>query len=100
MVSAEKKTRLFEARTDLTALISGLNVATPIATRRLFAYDNLDLPQCVSYFVGCILTSHQDHGHKNYYVYRDTEGDREWEMLPWDVDLSWGRNWLDAQVGG
>ena len=76
--SAEKKTRLFEDKTDLDALIAGLNVGNTLATRRQYAYDNLDLPQCVSYFVGCILTSHQDHGHKNYYIYRDTPGTREW----------------------
>jgi spore coat protein CotH len=31
--------------------------------------------------------------HKNYYFYRDTEGTGEWEGFPWDVDLSWGRQW-------
>jgi hypothetical protein len=76
--------------------LPAFNVSTAIATRRQFAYDNLDLPQCVSYFVGCIITSHQDHGHKNYYVYRDTLGTREWSILPWDVDLTWGRNWQDS----
>jgi hypothetical protein len=23
-------------------------------------------------------------------------GTREWSILPWDTDLTWGRNWLDA----
>ena len=95
--NAEKKTRLFEGKTDLDALITGLNPASALAARRLYAYDNLDLPQCVSYFVGLAITSSQDHGHKNYYVYRDSVGTREWSILPWDVDLTWGRNWLDAQ---
>ena len=93
---SEKKTRLIEPKTDLDALIAGLNVGNPLATRRRFAYDNLDIPQCVSYFVGAIITSHQDHGHKNYYVYRDSDGTREWSVLPWDVDLTWGRNWQDS----
>jgi hypothetical protein len=92
----EKKTRKFENTGDLQALVSGLNPANAIATRRQYAYDNLDLPQCVSYFVGLAIASSQDHGHKNYYVYRDTLGTREWEILPWDTDLSWGRNWTDA----
>jgi hypothetical protein len=90
--SAEKKTRLYEGKTDLDALITGLNPSTALATRRRYAYDNMDIPQCVSYFVGCILVSHQDHGHKNFYVYRDSDGSREWSVLPWDVDLTWGRN--------
>ena len=94
--SAEKKTRKYEGKTDLDAFISALNVSNTLAARRQYAYDNMDLPQCISYFVGCALVSHQDHGHKNYYVYRDTLGTREWMIFPWDVDLTWGRDWLDA----
>jgi CotH kinase protein len=39
------------------------------------------------------LISSDDHGHKNYYLYRDSRHSGEWALLPWDVDLSWGRNW-------
>jgi hypothetical protein len=92
----EKKTRKFESSTDLQALVAGLNPANPINNRRLYAYDNLDLPQCVSYYAGLAIVSSQDHGHKNYYLYRDTIGTREWSILPWDTDLTWGRNWVDA----
>lgn len=102
--SGEKKTRKFEGNSDLQALVSGLNPANAINTRRRYSYDNLDLSQCVSYFVGLAIASSQDHGHKNYYVYRDTrdvadtsnKGTNEWSILPWDTDLSWGRNWTDA----
>lgn len=93
----EKKTRTFEGSGDLQALVNGLNESLPLSQRALYGYDNLDLPQCVSYFVGLALISSQDHGHKNYYLYRDSVGTGEWAILPWDVDLSWGRNWLDAQ---
>ena len=94
--SAEKKTRTFEGKTDLDTLIAGLDVTGTLAARRAYAYDNLDLPQCVSFFVGMALVSDQDHGHKNFYMYRDSLGTREWSILPWDVDLTWGRNWTDA----
>ena len=94
---AEKKTRLYETNNnDLAALVTGLDVNTALATRRQFAYDNLNLPQCVSYFVGLEVASSQDNGHKNFYMYRDSNHSREWSIFPWDVDLSWGRNWLDA----
>ena len=92
----EKKTRKQESKSDMDALVAGLSPAVALNVRRAFAYDNLDLPQCVSYFVGMALTSSQDHGHKNYYLYRDTRGTREWAIFPWDVDLTWGRNWTDA----
>ena len=43
------------------------------------------------------IVSDQDLGHKNYYMYRDTPNTGEWSIFPWDVDLSFGRNWTDAQ---
>lgn len=95
VANGEKKTRLNEDKADYQAFIDGLNLNNSLAARRAYAYDNMDLPQCVSYFVGCIITSHQDHGHKNLYVYRDSTGTKEWSILPWDVDLSWGRTWQD-----
>jgi spore coat protein CotH len=30
---------------------------------------------------------------KNWYIYRDTGRSGEWAMLPWDLDLSYGRIW-------
>ena len=65
----------------------------PLEQRVAYAYDHIDIPQCISYFVAMALISSGDHGHKNYYLYRDTRGSGEWALLPWDVDLSWGRNW-------
>lgn len=92
----EKKTRKFEGSTDLQALVSGLNPGSSLDSRRLYSYDNLDLADCVSYFVGLAIASSQDHGHKNYYVYRDSLGTRAWSIFAWDTDLTWGRNWTDA----
>jgi hypothetical protein len=93
----EKKTRRWEDFSDLQALVNNLDEGRPLSQRALYAWDRLDLPQTVSYFVAMALSSSQDHGHKNYYVYCDNDGSGEWSILPWDVDLTWGRNWLDAQ---
>ena len=95
----EKKTRQQEGTADLSALIAGLDESIPLATRVLYAYDNLDLPQTASFFANLAITSDQDVGHKNYYLYRDTEGTGEWSIFPWDVDLSWGRDWVDSFPG-
>ena len=92
----EKKTRTDEGTDDLTALITNLDEALPLSNRVTYAWDNLDLPQTASYFAAMAIISSQDLGHKNYYLYRDTEGTGEWAITPWDVDLTWGRNWLDA----
>ncbi|HEX7469405.1 MAG TPA: CotH kinase family protein [Verrucomicrobiae bacterium] len=93
----EKKTREWEGTADLTALIVNLNASIALTNRVLYAYDNLDLPQTASYFADMAMASSQDLGHKNYYLYRDSDGTGEWAIFPWDVDLSWGRNWIDSQ---
>jgi hypothetical protein len=92
----EKKTRKWEGTDDLTAFINNLNEGIPSATRVTYAWDSLDLPQVAGYFATMALTSNQDLGHKNYYLFHDNDGAGEWAILPWDVDLSWGRNWVDS----
>jgi hypothetical protein len=90
---AEKKTRQFESAQDLASFASALSEDRPLEARAAYAYRHIDIPQCVSYFVAMDLISSDDHGHKNYYLYRDTRHTGEWALFPWDVDLSWGRNW-------
>jgi hypothetical protein len=92
----EKKTRQWEDTSDLTALINSLDESIPLADRVLYAYDNLDLPQAASYFADMAVASSQDVSAKNYYLYRDSDGTGEWAITPWDVDLTWGRNWIDG----
>lgn len=90
----EKKTRKSENARDLLAFTRAIAEDRPLSQRTAYSYDHVDIPQCVSYFVAMALISSGDHGHKNYYLYRDTRGSGEWALLPWDVDLSWGRNWM------
>ncbi len=92
----EKKTRDWEGTDDLAALVAGLDESIPLANRVLYGYDNLDLPQTASYFADMAIASSQDVAAKNYYLYRDSDGTGEWAICPWDVDLTWGRNWIDA----
>jgi CotH kinase protein/Lamin Tail Domain len=94
--NVEKKSRKFEGSADLQALLTGI-LQTGEA-RRAFMYDNVDLPQMINSMVIRALIGEQDCCHKNYYFYRDTLGDREWEIWPWDVDLSYGRRWIGANT--
>ncbi len=87
----EKKTRREEDHSDLAALIAGLRLAGE--ERRRFLYDNVDFAAMNNYLAAMFVTSNRDCCHKNYYAYRDTEGDQEWWYMPWDQDLSFGRNW-------
>ncbi len=86
----EKKTRTFEKNADLQALIRGLTSGT---NRPAYFWDNVNIPGMVNYLASLTMTANVDCCHKNYYLYRDSMGSGEWQMLPWDMDLSFGRNW-------
>jgi hypothetical protein len=95
---AEKKTRKLESTADLQALITNLDTARTLASRRQYSYDNVDVPTLVNYLADCVVTLNDDIGHKNYYMYRDTNGTREWSVLPWDLDLAFGHTWTSSQA--
>jgi hypothetical protein len=92
---AIKKTRKGEDHGDLQQLIDSLNPALPLSSRHIVAYDHLNIPAIINYLVTRQINSDVDHGHKNYYVYRDSNRTREWRLIIWDVDLSWGHNWTE-----
>ncbi len=92
--TASKKTRQDEDTSDLSALIAGLNSTNNTELeRRQYAYDHVDIPATINQLAAINAANITDTGHKNYYLYRDTEGTGEWRPLPWDVDLSSGRMW-------
>ncbi len=92
----EKKTREFEDNSDLQALVNAMGNGG-LATRRSYSYDNVDVPALVNYLATNVLVLNNDFGHKNYYIYRDTNGTREWSLLPWDQDLTIGHTWTGVQ---
>lgn len=94
--SVEKKSRHWENRSDLAALVAGLRLTGPALER--FLFDNVDIPAVMSYMVANVLVHDNDNVHKNYYLYRDTRGDGEWRFLPWDKDLTFGRNFDGRSV--
>ncbi|MBN1788193.1 MAG: CotH kinase family protein [Sedimentisphaerales bacterium] len=77
---------------DLHDLLDGLNNLTGQA-KRDFMFDNLDIPRLLNYWAAHIVIHDNDAVGKNYYLYRDTMGTQRWYMLPWDKDLTWGRNY-------
>jgi len=88
-----KKTRLYEGTLDIQTLVSSLNEGRSQDARRRYGYDHVDIPETVNYLAGLVLAGSQDQGHKNYYVYRDSNGTGEWMPIVWDVDLSFGHDW-------
>ena len=100
-VSPEKKTRKTEPNTDLDTFTNSLDPAQPRTTRRTYGYDNINIAATINYLVLRQLNSDADHGHKNYYLYRDTNTTGEWLPIVWDVDLSQGHQWNgDNGTGG
>ena len=90
---AEKKTRRDEDNSDLQSFITELGKTGDLTALARYVFDTIDLPRAVNYFTTRGLVNDKDHGHKNYYVYRDTTGTGEWTILPWDADLCLGHCW-------
>ena len=87
----EKKTRRSEPNADLKDLVQGLKLTG--TAQRDYLFDNVDLPAVINYIAITNLLHNNDHIAKNYYVYRDTQTDDEWWFIPWDLDLTQGRNY-------
>lgn len=57
-----------------------------------FIRENLDLPAVINYAAITAMIEHHDSSSKNFYLYRDTFGTGRWEMLPWDLDHTFGND--------
>jgi len=91
--NAEKKTRHWEDRSDLKALVSGINTNNE-TERTAFIFDNINIPQALNYLAASVIIQNDDDSVKNYYLYRDTNGSQEWLLLPWDLDLTFGKHYM------
>ena len=93
-----KKTRKDEDFSDLQTLIDGLGLNGDAKLQ--YGYDHVDIPGTINYLASLTLINSNDHGKKNYYLYRDTEGSGEWRPLVWDIDLNLGRNYHSESSEG
>lgn len=87
----EKKTRLWESRADYDALAYGINEGRTADQRKTFIFDNLNLPEMINYLVVARWTQEGDDVWANMTLYRDTLGTREWSIIPFDMNVSWGQ---------
>ena len=85
----EKKTREHEDFSDIAAVVAGLNAPTA-GQRKVFVFDNFNLPSMLNYLAARCLLQDTDDIRKNFYFYRDTEGSGEWSIFPWDKDWTFG----------
>ncbi len=94
-VAADKKTRKKEKNDDLTNFLKGLHARDlEPAAQEAFLFQHVNLPATLNYLATTVLMHDNDHVAKNYFLYRDSRGSKRWRMLPWDKDLTFGRNFL------
>ena len=92
----DKKTRPDEGYADLDALVTAMGLTG--TTLETWLFDNLDVPQVVNFMAGVAITQNIDASNKNYFMYRDSDGSREWMFIPWDLDLSLGPDALNTDT--
>jgi hypothetical protein len=88
----EKKTNETDASmADLESFLWGIN-NTPEKQITDFLNTHTIVDSQIAYnAVGCVIGS-ADQPHKNHFLYHDPTSDK-WEMFPWDLDLTYGRNY-------
>ena len=87
-----KHTRTGEDYSDLYDLTVGVNVGGA-AAKHDFLFDNLELADVINEMAVMTLIQQSDQGNHNFWLYRDTDGTGRWSLLPWDLDLTFGRHW-------
>ncbi len=80
---------------DLNAFLEGYNGASEAWWRTHF-----DIANYLSYQSVVQAIHHYDICYdKNFFYYRNPENER-WQVIPWDLDLTWADNMYDAGCGG
>ncbi|HXI54350.1 MAG TPA: lamin tail domain-containing protein, partial [Candidatus Saccharimonadales bacterium] len=87
----EKRTRLYEDRSDYLALANGISESQPLITRRTNLFDMIDVPVAVNYLAVARWCQEGDDVWANMTIYRDTLGDQMWRVIPFDMNVSWGQ---------
>lgn len=77
----------------LQGLIQMINQDDPDRWNDIF--EQIDLPRTINSLAGLVTIMQTDMGAKNYYLYHDPEVVDGWSLLPWDLDLTFGRNFTE-----
>lgn len=91
--NTEKKSRQYDSNDDLASVTREINRLAGIELRN-YIFDNINVPEVLSYLAATVITQNNDQSTKNYFVYRDSDGSGEWSVFPWDLDLSFGLHFM------
>ncbi|HEX2973984.1 MAG TPA: lamin tail domain-containing protein, partial [Tepidisphaeraceae bacterium] len=90
-------------KSDLLSLVNAIGYGQRLTgdTReqylRQYLFDNFDVAQAINSWAVNTIIHDTDDAQKNYYLYRDPSTGL-WRMLPWDKDLTFGRNFDGGAV--
>lgn len=76
--------------TSLRKLIEEIN-STPVEQFHNFLNEHFDVDSVINYLVVNTITGNGDTYNKNYFLYHSTKTGK-WIIIPWDFDLTFGRN--------
>ena len=85
-----------EGKIDYSDLVALIEVALAWSEEDFAAKANqvVWVEETLRYMATMAVIQNQDHIKKNYYLYRDPQAaDCRWRLIPWDLDLSFGRLW-------
>ena len=91
----EKKTREWEGNQDYQELANAIAESVPLTTRRINAFEMLDLPNIINYLVTARFVQENDDVWANMSLYHDNDGDDLWRAISFDMNLSWGAFFMD-----
>jgi spore coat protein H len=61
-----------------------------------FFNRNVDVDRYINYLAATTLIQHWDGYNKNHFVLYDRRGSGKWQVLPWDLDRTFGDHWNGA----
>ena len=77
-----KATRKDEPFDDLIELTAGINNRIDGIDRSTYLFDVINLPEVINDMAGNVIMPNHDRLTKNYYMYRDVNGNNEWSRFP------------------
>lgn len=80
---------------DLIHLIES-TLILPDRAFDLVVPGEVDLDSYLAYLAMMAVVQNHEHIRKNFYIYRDPEGDGRWQLFPWDLDLTLGHLWSEV----
>ena len=86
-----KKTREWEGTQDFDEMARAIAETNTLADRRIAAFDRFNLPEVINYLAVARFVQEGDDVWANMCVYRDSDGNREWSIIPFDMNVSWGQ---------